>query len=154
MDILAILTPLFVVTGQSRFIQAQLQDEGLCILNGSRRRLDMREATFLARSHLGQPYFADLITHLTSGPVILMHLHGHNPLTALHQVTRHTNTVHETHSRGGHHTQAQQALYYSRSPHDAHQDLLYVGFVPETHDPTAPHARRDSTPLTTYSRSA
>ncbi len=153
-DVLALLTPLFVVTGQSRFIQEQLLDEGLSILNGSRRRLDTRDATFLTRSHLGQPYFADLITHLTSGPVILMHLQGHDPLTALHHVIRRLGSMHETSPLGLQHTRAQQALYYSQSPQDVQQDLLYVGFVPtQDQEPMTPHARRDVTPHTSYSRS-
>ena len=130
-EVLAILTPLFVVTGNARLLQEQLVDDGLSIVNGSRRRLNAKDATFLTRSHLGRPYFADLISHLTSGPLILMHLQGYDPIAVIHRLARHADSILETHPLGTRDSRAQHALYCSNSPHDAIQDLMYVGFTAE-----------------------
>lgn len=154
-EVLAILTPPYVITGYARVIQQQLQEDGLCLHNGSRRRLTTQDATFLTRSHLGQPYFANLITHLTSGPVILMHVHGHDPITILHRLTRRTGSILESAPLRTRDARAPHALYYSQSSHDAIQDLIYVGFLPtQAHATTTPNTTHEITSHTPYARSA
>ena len=76
------------LTGQ---INARLEAAGLRIVAQKRKRLSEKEAKTFYAVHQERPFFNDLVTFMTSGPVVLQVLEGKNAVLANREVMGATN---------------------------------------------------------------
>ena len=58
-----------------------IESRGLSILYLQQKILSVDEATALYREHIGKWHFARNIKHITSGPVVVIHVQGEDALT-------------------------------------------------------------------------
>jgi nucleoside-diphosphate kinase len=66
------------ITGK---INAKFEDEGLRIIAQKRLRLSQKQAEDFYAVHKARPFFKDLCTFMTSGPVVVQVLEGDNAVT-------------------------------------------------------------------------
>ena len=76
------------LTGQ---INSRLEAAGLRIVAQKRKRLSEKEAKAFYAVHHERPFFNDLVTFMTSGPVVLQVLEGENAVLANREVMGATN---------------------------------------------------------------
>ena len=76
------------LTGQ---INARLEAAGLRIVAQKRKRLSENEAKAFYAVHHERPFFDDLVTFMTSGPVVLQVLEGENAVLTNREVMGSTN---------------------------------------------------------------
>jgi len=72
-------------------INARLESAGLRIVGQKRKRLNVDEAKAFYSVHAERPFFNDLISFMTSGPVILQVLEGENAIEKNREVMGATN---------------------------------------------------------------
>ncbi len=75
---LAIIKPDGVQAGLIGEIIKRIENEGLRIVAIRMEKLDARKAEGFYYVHRSKPFFNDLITYMTSGPVVLMVLQGYD----------------------------------------------------------------------------
>ncbi len=78
------------ITGQ---IIARLEDAGLRVIAQKRVWWKKRDAKKFYEVHEGQPFFKDLLTFMTSGPIVLQVLEGDNAIAKNREVMGATNPV-------------------------------------------------------------
>ena len=61
-------------------IQKRFEDAGLTILNAKMLQLSMDDAKSFYGIHKDKPFFNDLLTYITSGPVMVQVLEGENAI--------------------------------------------------------------------------
>ena len=61
-------------------IQKRFEDAGLTILNAKMLELTMDDAKSFYGMHKDKPFFNDLLTYITSGPVMVQVLEGENAI--------------------------------------------------------------------------
>ena len=76
------------LTGQ---INARLEAAGLRIVAQKRKHLTVSEAQAFYAVHAERPFYDDLVTFMTSGPVVLQVLEGENAVVANREVMGATN---------------------------------------------------------------
>ena len=88
---LSIIKPDAVKKGYTEAICSRIEDSGLKIV--TRRRLnltrDLAEGFYI--EHKGKPFFPDLITFMTSGPIQVQILEGENAIAKYREVMGNTN---------------------------------------------------------------
>ena len=78
------------LTGQ---INARLESVGLRIVGQKRKQLSKTEAKAFYAVHAERPFYDDLVSFMTSGPVVLQVLEGENAVAANREVMGATNPV-------------------------------------------------------------
>ena len=76
------------LTGQ---INARLEAAGLRIVAQKRKQLTQGEAEAFYAVHVDRPFYNDLVTFMTSGPVVVQVLEGENAVLANREVMGATN---------------------------------------------------------------
>ncbi|RLD14021.1 nucleoside-diphosphate kinase, partial [candidate division KSB1 bacterium] len=75
---LAIIKPDGVQAGLIGEVIKRIEEDGLRIVAMRMDKLDTRRAEGFYYVHRSKPFFNDLITYMTSGPVVLMVLQGYD----------------------------------------------------------------------------
>ena len=83
---LGIVKPDAVATGKTGKIVAHLQDAGFILRAARLVRLTPAEAGAFYAVHRGRPFYADLVTFMTSGPCLPMALERSDAVATLRQV--------------------------------------------------------------------
>ena len=83
---LGIVKPDAVATGKTGKIVAHLQDAGFILRAARLVRLTPAEAGAFYAVHQGRPFYADLVTFMTSGPCLPMALERSDAVATLRQV--------------------------------------------------------------------
>jgi nucleoside-diphosphate kinase len=78
------------LTGQ---IVARLEGAGLRVIAQKRIWWRKKDAKKFYEVHKGQPYYKDLVTFMTSGPIVLQVLEGENAIAKNREVMGATNLV-------------------------------------------------------------
>ena len=88
---LSIIKPNAVRKNRIGSIISSLEDTGLKITNMKMVRLESKEAETFYKEHTGKPFFNELITFMTSGPIVVMVLEGENAISVNREVMGQTN---------------------------------------------------------------
>src|ERR1700729_739743 len=72
-------------------INAVIEDAGLRIVGQRRIRLARADAERFYEGHQGKPFYEDLVTFMTSGPVVVQVLEGENAVARYREVMGATN---------------------------------------------------------------
>lgn len=83
---LAIIKPDAVGSGKAGRILAHLEDAGFRIRAMKLARLDAAQAGAFYEVHRGRPFYDELVTFMTSGPVVPMVLEAENAVPRLREV--------------------------------------------------------------------
>ena len=83
---LAILKPDTVQAGNAEAVIKMLEAEGLHILASKTLHLDVEQARGFYAIHSDRPFFQNLITFMTEGPVVVMVLEGPGAIQVLRKV--------------------------------------------------------------------
>lgn len=90
---LAILKPDTVQAGNAEAVITMLEAEGLRILASKTLHLDVEKARGFYAVHRDRPFFENLITFMTEGPVVVMVLEGAGAIQVLRNVMGVTDPV-------------------------------------------------------------
>tara|TARA_B100000214_G_scaffold268681_1_gene199355 strand:+ start:223 stop:630 length:408 start_codon:yes stop_codon:yes gene_type:complete len=88
---LSIIKPDAISKGFAEEICKRLEDEGLKIISKKSLHLTEEEAEGFYIEHKGKPFFSDLITFMTSGPIQVQILEGENAILKYREVMGNTN---------------------------------------------------------------
>jgi len=88
---LSIIKPDAISKGFAEEICKRLEDAGLKIASKKSLRLTEEEAEGFYIEHKGKPFFPDLITFMTSGPIQVQILEGDNAIVKYREVMGNTN---------------------------------------------------------------
>ena len=88
---LSIITPDAISKGFAEEICQRLEEAGLKIHSKSSLHLTEEEAEGFYIEHKGKPFFPDLITFMTSGPIQVQILEGENAIAKYREVMGNTN---------------------------------------------------------------
>ncbi len=83
---LAIIKPDAVGSGKAGRILAHLEDAGFRVRAMKLARLDAAQAGAFYEVHRGRPFYDELVTFMTSGPVVPMVLEAENAVPRLREV--------------------------------------------------------------------
>jgi len=87
----SIIKPDSVEKGNTGAIMAHLEKEGFTILGGRMLRLSLSQAEGFYAVHRERPFFSDLISYMTSGPVWVLALERDDAVKHLRRVMGATN---------------------------------------------------------------
>lgn len=76
-------------------IVGAIESLGLSILYLQQRNLSISEATSLYKEHKGKWHFTRNIKHVTSGPVIVIHIHGEESIIRCRQMAEGLREAHK-----------------------------------------------------------
>ena len=88
---LSIIKPDAVAKGHVEEICARLNSNGLTIIKKQSLHLDREKAQGFYIEHKGKPFFEDLVTFMTSGPVQVQVLEGEEAISKYRDVMGNTN---------------------------------------------------------------
>lgn len=88
---LSILKPDAVAKNKVGAIIARIEDSGLKVIAARMCHLTQGEAEGFYAVHAARPFFKDLVTFMTSGPVLVMALEGENAVQVYRDVMGATN---------------------------------------------------------------
>ena len=88
---LSIIKPDAISKGFAEQICERLEDAGLKIISKKSLHLSENEAEGFYIEHKGKPFFPDLITFMTSGPIQVQILEGDNAISNYREVMGNTN---------------------------------------------------------------
>ena len=88
---LSIIKPDAISKGFAEEISERLEDAGLKIISKKSLHLTEEEAEGFYIEHKGKPFFPDLITFMTSGPIQVQILEGENAIAKYREVMGNTN---------------------------------------------------------------
>lgn len=88
---LSIIKPDAVEKGHVDEICRRLEESGLSIVDKQSLHLDEQKAEGFYAEHKGKPFFEDLITFMTSGPIQVQILEGENAILRYREVMGSTN---------------------------------------------------------------
>lgn len=88
---LSIIKPDAISKGFAEEICERLEDAGLKIISKKSLHLTEEEAEGFYIEHKGKPFFSDLITFMTSGPIQVQILEGENAILKYREVMGNTN---------------------------------------------------------------
>lgn len=88
---LSIIKPDAISKGFAEQICERLEDAGLKIISKKLLHLNEKEAEGFYIEHKGKPFFPDLITFMTSGPIQVQILEGDNAISKYREVMGNTN---------------------------------------------------------------
>ena len=88
---LSIIKPDAVAKGHVEEICERLNSNGLTIIKKQSLHLDREKAEGLYIEHKGKPFFEDLVTFMTSGPVQVQVLEGEEAISKYRDVMGNTN---------------------------------------------------------------
>ncbi len=88
---LSIIKPDAISKGFAEDICKRLEDAGLKIISKKSLHLTEEEAEGFYIEHKGKPFFPDLITFMTSGPIQVQILEGDNAIIKYREVMGNTN---------------------------------------------------------------
>jgi len=88
-----IIKPDSVENGNTGAIMAHLEKEGFTILAGRMLRLTTSQARGFYAVHAERPFYNDLVTYMTSGPVWVLALERENAVKHLRQTMGATNPL-------------------------------------------------------------
>ena len=88
---LSIIKPDAISKGFTEEICQRLEEAGLKILSKKSLHLTEEEAEGFYIEHKGKPFFPDLITFMTSGPIQVQILEGENGIAKYREVMGNTN---------------------------------------------------------------
>ena len=88
---LSIIKPDAISKGFAEEISDRLENVGLKILSKKSLHLSEEEAEGFYIEHKGKPFFPDLITFMTSGPIQVQILEGDNAIIKYREVMGNTN---------------------------------------------------------------
>ena len=88
---LSIIKPDAISKGFTEEICQRLEEAGLKILSKKSLHLTEEEAEGFYIEHKGKPFFPDLITFMTSGPIQVQILEGENAIAKYREVMGNTN---------------------------------------------------------------
>jgi nucleoside-diphosphate kinase len=74
-------------------IISRLERKGLILVAGKLIYMSVQQAQRLYEVHKGKPFFQELVSHVTSGPVFVMVLEGPNAVAVLRNLVGATNPV-------------------------------------------------------------
>lgn len=92
-----IIKPDAVANGNAGKIMARLEAEGFCILAGRMTHLTEAQARGFYAVHAERPFYDDLVTYMTSGPVWVMALERDRAVPHLRAVMGATNPADAEH---------------------------------------------------------
>lgn len=130
---LSILKPDTVEQNQIGNIIEYLEREGLRIVAAKMLHLSKAQAEGFYGVHKGRPFFADLVSFMTSGPVLILVLEGENAIACNRKVMGPTDPekAPEGTIRGDFATSIDRnAVHGSDSPETAKQEIAFF-FKPE-----------------------
>eukprot|EP00483_Globobulimina_turgida_P001314 UN01316 len=78
---------------QSDEIMKEILDNGFTIIKSRRITLTQEQASLFYVEHRGKPFFQELITHITSGPLWALMLEGKNGVKSWRDVMGATNPI-------------------------------------------------------------
>jgi nucleoside-diphosphate kinase len=79
---LGIIKPDAVKAGHVKAIINRIEKEGFIVLNTKETQLTKAQAEEFYAIHKGKPFFDELVTYMTSGPVVAMDLQKENAIKA------------------------------------------------------------------------
>jgi|TARA_B000000475_G_scaffold264466_1_gene252034 nucleoside-diphosphate kinase len=88
---LSIIKPDAIAKGYAEEICKRLENAGLRIVSKKSLHLSESEAEGFYIEHKGKPFFPDLITFMTSGPIQVQILEGENAISKYREVMGNTN---------------------------------------------------------------
>ena len=88
---LSIIKPDAVAKGHVEEICERLNSNGLTIIKKQSLHLDLNKAEGFYIEHKGKPFFEDLVTFMTSGPVQVQVLEGEEAISKYRDVMGNTN---------------------------------------------------------------
>ena len=88
---LSIIKPDAIAKGYAEEICKRLENAGLRIVSKKSLHLSEAEAEGFYIEHKGKPFFPDLITFMTSGPIQVQILEGENAISKYREVMGNTN---------------------------------------------------------------
>ena len=88
---LSIIKPDAIAKGYAEEICNRLENAGLRIVSKKSLHLSEAEAEGFYIEHKGKPFFPDLITFMTSGPIQVQILEGENAISKYREVMGNTN---------------------------------------------------------------
>ena len=88
---LSIIKPDAVAKGHVEEICERLNSNGLTIIKKQSLHLDREKAEWFYIEHKGKPFFEDLVTFMTSGPVQVQVLEGEEAISKYRDVMGNTN---------------------------------------------------------------
>lgn len=87
------LKPETVMRGQIGEIVSRFERKGLVLVAAKLIQMKVEQAQRLYEIHKGKPFFQELVSHVTSGPVFLMIWEGPNAVTVVRNLVGATNPV-------------------------------------------------------------
>lgn len=87
------LKPESVMRGLIGEIISRFEDKGLILVAAKLLRMSLEQAQRLYEVHKGKPFFPELISHVTSGPVFVMVWEGPNAVAVVRNLVGATNPV-------------------------------------------------------------
>ncbi|HZD12073.1 MAG TPA: nucleoside-diphosphate kinase, partial [Candidatus Binatus sp.] len=74
-------------------VVSRFERKGFTIRELRLHRMTRNEAERLYSIHKGKPFFEELVSHVTSGPVVLMLIAGPNPVETVRKIIGSTNPL-------------------------------------------------------------
>ena len=90
------LKPESVMRGLIGEIVSRFERKGLFLVGAKLIQMSQEQAERLYGMHKGKPFFGDLVSHVTSGPVFLMVWEGPNAVTVVRNLVGTTNPLNAT----------------------------------------------------------
>ena len=90
------LKPESVMRGLIGEIVSRFERKGLILVGAKLIQMSQNQAEQLYSMHKGKPFFSELVSHVTSGPVFLMVWDGPNAVTVVRNLVGATNPLNAT----------------------------------------------------------
>ena len=90
------LKPESVMRGLIGEIVSRFERKGLVLVGAKLIQMSQNQAEQLYSMHKGKPFFSELVSHVTSGPVFLMVWDGPNAVTVVRNLVGATNPLNAT----------------------------------------------------------
>lgn len=127
------IKPESVMRGLIGEIISRFERKGLLLIGGKLIWMSKDQAQELYEMHKGKPFYQDLVSHVTSGPVFVMVLSGPNAVTVVRNLLGATNPVNAAPGtiRGDFAiSMTPNAVHGADSPENAKRELS-IFFTPE-----------------------
>ena len=109
-------------------ITKMLEDSGLRVIASKRVWMSLREAEGFYAVHRERPFYKDLVSYMTSGPIVIQVLEGNNAVAKYREVMGATNpanaaegTIRKVHAL----SIGENSVHGSDAPETAAQEIAY-----------------------------
>jgi nucleoside-diphosphate kinase len=134
-----IIKPDAVAAGNAGKILAKIEESGLKLIAMKLMRMSQTQAEGFYAVHKARPFFGDLVTFMTEGPVVAMIMEGENAITRWRDLMGPTNSEEAPAGtvRGDFGTDIERnASHGSDAPETANLEISYFFNAMEIQEPT------------------